>query len=338
MRIEQKPIIDVLATPDVRFTVPVFQRVYSWTARQCEELWDDAMRSGTTGEPHFAGMLLVTRDVQDWRGLGQLDVIDGQQRLTTLTLLLAALCDHADRVPCAGVPSAGEMAARYLLADAGDGPSAKLALTGLDRDTLAAIVGAADPPEEAAQRLVDNYLLFAGKMEELGFDAVTLWRGLALLDVALVELDAADGPQTVFESLNSKGMALTTADRVRNLIVASTSGDDQDRLFRDVWLPLEERATAGEPRTTLNDVLHAWLAGRYRSVRILDAGEVYGVLKACLRDEYAGSLDALLADVGEYLDRFLSDADFRAEAQRAAEAWTSGKPEKSVSEFKLFGD
>ena len=338
MRIEQKPMVDVLATPGVRFTVPVFQRVYSWTARQCEELWDDAVRSGTTGEPHFAGMLLVTRDVQDWRGLGQLDVIDGQQRLTTLTLLLAALRDHVNRVPCADVPSASDMATRYLLADADGGSAPKLVLTGLDRDTLAAIVGAADPPEETARRLLDNYLLFAGKMGEPGFDASALWRGLALLDVALVELDAADSPQAVFESLNSKGMALTTADRVRNLIVASTGGDDQERLFRDVWLPLEERAAAGEPPTALNDVLHAWLAGRYRSVRILDAGEVYGVFKACLRDEYAGSLDALLADVDEYLDRFLSDAGFRAEAQQAAEAWTSGKPEKSVSEFKMFGD
>ena len=91
MKIESKTLLDVIGMPETRFAVPVFQRVYSWDARQCEELWADVMRSGKTGEAHFAGMLLVSRDADGWRGLSQLNVIDGQQRLTTLTLLLAAL-------------------------------------------------------------------------------------------------------------------------------------------------------------------------------------------------------------------------------------------------------
>lgn len=336
MRIEQMPMVAALGMSDVRFSVPVFQRVYSWTARQCEELWEDAMHSGATGKTHFAGMLLVTRDAEGWRGLERLDVIDGQQRLTTLMLLLAALHGHVESEVCAGVPSADVIADRYLLAD--EGVSAKLALTGLDRDTLAALVGAAKPPEIAAQRLIDNYLLFAGKMEEPSFDAAMLWRGLSLLDIVLVKLDAADGPQTVFESLNSKGMPLSIADRVRNLIVASTDEDEQERLFCDVWFPLEEQVAASGLPATLDDVLCSWLAQRYRNVRILDEGEVYGVFKMRLRDEYAGSLVALLGDVGIYLDRFISDAGFRERAKKNAEAWMAGKPEKSVSEFKLFGD
>ena len=338
MKIESKTLLDVIGMPETRFAVPVFQRVYSWDARQCEELWADVMRSGKTGEAHFAGMLLVSRDADSWRGLSQLNVIDGQQRLTTLTLLLAALRGYVEKAPCGGVPGADDLAARYLLVDAGDAVGAKLALTGLDSDTLAAIVGADEPPEETARRLIDNYLLFTGKMEEPDFDAEEFWRGLSLLEVALVELDASDGPQTVFESLNSKGMALSTADRVRNLIVASADGDEQEHLFTEVWIPLEERAAAADPCMTMTDVLDAWLAQRYRSVRILDAGEVYGVFKTSLRDEYSNSLEQLFADVAAFLDQLLADADFRAEAEKSAKAWVAGKPEKSVSEFKLFGD
>ena len=91
MKIEQKKFLDVLGTPDMRFTIPVFQRVYSWTARQCEDLWDDVMRAGESGEEHFMGMLLYSHETDSWHSAEQLSVIDGQQRMTTLPLLLTAL-------------------------------------------------------------------------------------------------------------------------------------------------------------------------------------------------------------------------------------------------------
>ena len=90
MQIRQEGLLDFMGKADARFTIPVFQRVYSWNARQCEELWDDVMRAGATGGNHFMGMLLYSIDAQGREGIEQFDVIDGQQRLTTATLLLCA--------------------------------------------------------------------------------------------------------------------------------------------------------------------------------------------------------------------------------------------------------
>lgn len=343
MQIDQQRFLDVLGTPDTRFAIPVFQRVYSWNERQCDELWDDIVAAGRDREPHFMGMLLCCPDAESWHGMQLLDVIDGQQRMTTTTLLLVALRGYlmgAGRMkaPGSGVPEPDEIAQRFLQVSADGQAAAKLVLSHMDRETLAALVGAGDMPEEPAARLVDNCLLFSKKMEQPGFDLAGFWRGLNLLQAARITMGSDDSPQLVFESLNSKGMPLSTADRVRNLIIASTSGSEQERLYTAFWLPLEDRTASAAVATTPTDVLHAWLAARYRSVRILDESEVYGVFKTCLAKEYGGNLENLLAEVLDYCERFTSDEEFRCDAQVNAEEWVAGKPEKSVSEFKLFGD
>lgn len=338
MKIEQLQILNVLGAPDRRFAIPVFQRVYSWSARQCEELWSDVERAGRTGKPHFMGLLLCSHDPEGWHGMEQLNVIDGQQRLTTLTLLVSAFRAYLDRGgECAGL-TADALADRYLVADSGDSPSPKLVLSQMDRETLAALVGAAEPPEAPAQRILDNCLLFANKMDEQGFDAELFWKGLELLEVALVQLGPDDSPQVVFENLNSKGMSLSIADQVRNLIVASTEGEEQERLYTGSWVPIEDVAAAAQPPAAVSDVLHAWLVQDYRSVHIAEKSETYGVLKTCLRERYGGSLERLLADVRTFADRFLNDSEFREEQQREADAWVAGKPKDSISELKLFGD
>ena len=313
MHIEQKPILEVLCDNSARYVIPVFQRVYSWNARQCEELWDDIIFAGKEGEPHFMGMLLFSRDPDGHGGREQISVIDGQQRMTTMMLLLSAM-------------------------GPGEFNLAPLSLSSMDRETFDAIVAGEELPETPAARLADNYLVFARKMEDESFDAQALIDGLRWLTVATVMLEADDSPQLVFESLNSKGMALSTADRVRNLLVASTTDEVQEHLYNDVWLPLEHMAASGKAPMTTTDVLHAWLAQRYRSVRILDASDVYGIFKTCLRDEYGDSLERALIAATEFCEKLKTDEPFRAEALERAHDWVAGKPEGSVSEFKLFGD
>ena len=313
MNIVQQPILEALGAPNTRYAIPVFQRVYSWNARQCDELWEDIVRAGRTHEPHFMGMLLFMADPDSRDGYAQVDVIDGQQRMTTMMLLISALKPEGVKL-------------------------APLVLSQMDRDTFEAIVAGDELPDEPAERLIANYQLFSQKAGEPGFDREAFIEGLGLLQVATAILGPNDSPQLVFESLNSKGMALTTADRVRNLLIASTSGEEQDRLYEELWMPLEDKAESAEPAATVTEVLHAWLAPRYRSVRILDESEVYGVFKTCLRDEYGGSLERALTEVNAYGERYLSDEDFRENAREKAQEWVAGKPEKLISEFKLFGD
>ena len=344
MQIKQESLLGFMGRPGVRFSIPVFQRVYSWNARQCEELWDDVMRVGGSdgSEGHFMGMLLYAVDVQRWGGGELLDIIDGQQRLTTATLLLCALARYLDEGngKVGGVSASG-LRMRYLQTGRGGQMVGKLALSDMDRDTLFALVGAGEMPEEPAGRLIENLELFYGKMMQPGFDVERFWRGLKLLEVAGVLLAPEDSPQLVFESLNSKGMALSLADRLRNLVVVTDDGGlaSVEGLFETRWLPLERTIVEADVEgLDVTTTLEAWLAESYRDIRIFDRSEVYGVLKSHLRDACGNDLSSLLSDALAYARSLIDDDDARDEALENAARWTAGKPKDLISEYKMFGD
>lgn len=344
MKIEQERLLDFMGKDGARFVIPVFQRVYSWTSRQCEELWDDVMREGLdgSGEGHFMGMLLYSADAQGWGEIDQLDVIDGQQRLTTVTLLVCALvrCVEGGEALPDGV-SADFLRSRFLLVGQGGGVAGKLALSAMDCDTLYALVGAGEMPEEPAARLIENFELFYGKMVQPGFDAARLWLGLQRLEVASVLLAPEDNPQLVFESLNSKGMALSLADRVRNLVVVTDEGSSASGvdLFEGGWLPLERAVEDADIEgLDVTAVLEAWLAESYRDTRVYDKSEVYGVFKVHLRDACRGDLGRLLASALDYARSLIESEVLREEALENAQRWVAGKPKDLISEYKMFGD
>jgi len=355
MQIKQTGFLDLMGMKNTRFVIPVFQRVYSWDARQCEELWEDVMNVGAQpedrAEPHFMGMLLYSTDTETWNGAQQLDVIDGQQRMTTVSLLLCALARYLDETdghvgdPATGQLSAGDLFNRYLRTGSDTTSTGKLALSYMDRPTMFALLGLEDMPEAPAGRLIDNLELFFGKMQEPDFDAQRLWRGLQRLEVAGILLAHDDSPQLVFESLNSKGMALSTGDRIRNYIVVAdeANGRETGGVFEGSWLPLEKMLAENASGTGTADldittVVHAWLAEPFRATRILDKAQIYGLFKSKLRSDYNGDMQALLADVTDYARKLMADEDFRTEQLHDAERWVAGKPKNLISEYKMFGD
>ena len=345
MQIRQESFLDLMGAENTRFAIPVFQRVYSWDARQCNELWEDVMAAGAQGEgeaePHFMGMLLYATDTESWHGAQQFDVIDGQQRMTTMSLIICALARYLDETGAqAGGLSADDLFDRFLRTRSGTDVAGKLALSFMDRDTLYALIGLAEMPEAPAGRLIDNLELFYAKMQEADFDAQQLWRGLSRLEVASILLAHDDSPQLVFESLNSKGMALSTADRTRNFIVVSdeAQGRVDGGTFERCWLPLEKLVRECGSDLDLTTVLHAWLCSAFRSTRILDKAQIYGLLKSRLRSDYDNDIEALLADVRAYAQHLIEDDDFRADELADTERWVAGKPKNLISEYKMFGD
>ena len=345
MQIQQESFLELMAKPDTRFVIPVFQRVYSWDARQCNELWEDIMAAGSQAdevtEPHFMGMLLYSADTETWHGASMLDVIDGQQRMTTMTLLLCALARYLDETGVqVGGLSANDVFERYLRIGTGAGAAGKLTLSFMDRETLFALLGVGTMPTEPAGRLIDNLELFYSKMREPGFDVAQLWRGLEQLEIASILLAHDDSPQLVFESLNSKGMALSTADRIRNFIVVSdeATGHVDDGVFERCWLPLEKLVANGDCGLDVTTVVHAWLCEKYRKTRIFDKSEVYGLFKSCLRSEYADGIESALADIADFARKLIDDEEYRTETLEDADRWVAGKPKELISEYKMFGD
>ena len=227
-----------------QFVIPIYQRTYSWTEKECRQLWDDIVRSGTNDKigVHFVGSIVYIES-----GLSQVThqapllVIDGQQRLSTVTLMLAALAEAvADGEPFDGF-SRRKIRHYYLLnpEESGD-RHFKLLLSQTDKDTLTAIVGGTNLPKDESLRVKANYDFFKQWIKEGAVDLATLCKGLAKLVVVDIALNRdQDNPQLIFESMNSTGKELSQADLIRNFILMGLEPKLQTRLYEQFWRPME---------------------------------------------------------------------------------------------------
>ena len=297
MKATKTRLIEFVSQPDTRFSIPVFQRAYVWDGKDCDTLWHDVITAGQNDAEHFIGTILYLQDeqaAQQARAAGVeaapqvLDVIDGQQRLTTVTLMLAALRNTLVQEAGPDEATARKIEAKYLRVN-GD---YRLALSEYDRQTLFDIVDGITPPlpvkdedagadafedYEGSVAVAANYHYFASKMAADGFDAQTLLRGLENLVIISAELEEGDAAQQVFESLNAKGMPLTTGDLVKNCLMADVPFAMQSRFFSEYWKPIQ--TAFGDDDTGLAAALHGWLALHARHLKIHSKDEVYGAFR-----------------------------------------------------------
>ena len=243
----KKILLDLL-TGSLRFVVPVYQRRYSWCEAQCRQLWSDIVAAGRHPErTHFIGSVVWMQEGGIGPdGVSRCQLIDGQQRLTSVTLLLIALAEYARERPENLRFSADMLIDRGYLVDkyaTGEGRY-KLTLSGDDREVLHGMcdhVVAPDRPNHAntGSRLEANLDLFRSLAAAID-DANVVWNGLQRLEVVSVTLDQdCDEPQLVFESMNSTGLDLETSDLVRNYMLMGCSMTEQKTLYEGYWLPME---------------------------------------------------------------------------------------------------
>lgn len=335
-------LLDVLGTPNTQLVIPVYQRVYAWTEAQCNTLWEDVLQAGRTGSPHFVGTILYSVEEGDARNM---DVVDGQQRLATVSLLIAALRDYlAGEGKRLSDMGPGDLSRRYLEASVADGAltfsTCKLVLSRFDRETMSAVVHGTELPceERLSKNVLSNYQMFRDRMDGLR-DVGALWRGLSLLTVISAAMEEGDRPQLVFESLNSKGRPLTTADLVRNLLLANVGLEEQARLYERYWAPIEALFAGDLDSTQFAAALRAWVAIKAPKAGSCGSDDVYASFKAYVESEHAGSLEELLMGLKGFCESFVVRTQSTG-AQIAASHNTYGvaKVEGIISEKKLFGD
>ena len=243
-----KKILLDLFTGSLRFVVPVYQRRYSWGEAQCRQLWADIVTAGRhPDKTHFTGSIVWMQEGGIGPdGVNQCQLIDGQQRLTSVTLLLIALAEYA-REHLGNLRFSADMLIDrgYIVDKYANGESRyRLTLSGDDRDVLQRLCDhAVDPSRpnhaEADSRLEANLGLFRSLVAAID-DANVVWNGLQRLEVVSVTLDQGrDEPQLVFESMNSTGLDLETSDLVRNYMLMGCPLDEQKILYADYWLPME---------------------------------------------------------------------------------------------------
>lgn len=243
MKATEAKLLDFLKKSP-QFVIPIYQRTYSWTEKECRQLWDDVVRSGRNNNisVHFIGSIVYVES-----GLSQVThqapllVIDGQQRLTTLTLLLTALAETVDNAEPFDGFSQRKIRNYYLLnpEESGD-RHFKLLLSQTDKSTLTALLSQQALPNTFSIRVKENHGLFQKWIKSGEVDLATLCKGLAKLVVVDIALNRdQDNPQLIFESMNSTGKELSQADLIRNFILMGLEPVLQTKLYEQYWRPME---------------------------------------------------------------------------------------------------
>lgn len=326
MEVTQTTILDLLSDSANGLSIPSYQRVYSWTTRQCEELWLDVLRAGRDSRPHFTGVMLFEgegadsfggedpRDGSPYGGVGsgRIDVIDGQQRLTTLTLLLLAFARHLGKEGASSasgdaaaraahaLPYPEEIAKRFLLVPGAEGVEPRLLLSREDDATLRTELLGGELPLHPSQRVMGNLSYFEERMADPAFDAGRFWDGVGRLFVLVVHADSALDAQEVFESVNSKGLPLSLADMVRNYLLLEEDLDEQERLYDEYWFEAESLFYPDPASLKLNSAIKAWLSIRFRQARIGSPEQVYHSFKRYVEDEFKGTRESVLKELRSF--------------------------------------
>lgn len=286
-----------------QFLIPIYQRTYSWTERECRQLWDDIVRTGKNRglSAHFVGSIVyVEKGLYSVSSQSPLLVIDGQQRLTTVTLLIEALARAVgDAEPIDGF-SAKKLRHYYLLdAEQSDDRRFKLLLSQTDKDSLIAILKDAPQPADPSLRVTENFDLFTKWVGEERGDLVAVCEGLAKLVIVDISLSRdQDNPQLIFESLNSTGRELSQADLIRNFILMGLEPDLQARLYQDYWRPMEISFGQEAYATQFDAFMRHYLT--VRTGDIPNVREVYDAFKSFARSDQAGDTETLVADIARY--------------------------------------
>ncbi|GAA9906834.1 DUF262 and DUF1524 domain-containing protein [Helicobacter pylori] len=221
-----------------QLVIPIYQRLYSWEKEQCKQLWDDIIKIGGDDkmDGHFIGSILYVLD-SITHSNNALLIIDGQQRLTTITLLLTALRDHLiDEV------KRKEIEDHYLINSDKDGDKKfRLILSESDKDILLSLIDKDKrKPSEPSLKIVENFKLFEEWVSNTD-ELETIFKGLEKLMIVEIALEKGkDDPQLIFESMNSKGIELTQTDLIRNYIVMETEIEKQEGFYNKYWRAMEE--------------------------------------------------------------------------------------------------
>jgi uncharacterized protein with ParB-like and HNH nuclease domain/predicted transport protein len=227
-----------------QFVIPIYQRTYSWQIAQCNKLLNDIVRisKDPTVPGHFVGSVVYFQEsIHTVSDVPKLLVIDGQQRLTTISILIAALAEFiGDKSNLVEIDTNSTKLQNYYLLNAEEDGELryKLLLTRRDKDTLINIIKGIETGEDASLRVIENFKFFKEKITTE--NAADIYNGLMRLFIVDVALEKdKDNPQLIFESLNSTGLDLSQADLIRNYILMGQEIGLQTELYEKYWFPME---------------------------------------------------------------------------------------------------
>ena len=289
-----------------QFSIPIFQRQYSWEKKECDRLWHDIMDAGENPEieSHFLGSIVfVPRDVQNiFARVQEWQVIDGQQRLTTLSLLLSALSRAIEENECeAGIRP--EQLSSYLFNIHEEGKLRyKQLLTQHDKDALIQLLEGREPAD-SSHRLAKNYRFFESVLKNADTNLRVVCEGIQKLQIVAIKLERSDNPQVIFDCLNTAGLALSQTDRIRNYVLMEQDTGFQNRLYEEHWFPMEQRFVGAPTKDSFD-----WFVAHYLRLKTGQTSpikRVYETFKAYLPSgQRQDALEPVVAEIARYSQHY----------------------------------
>ena len=260
MNINSSKIIgDIMELNKRQFIIPVYQRNYEWTERQCDKLFSDIMLAYKKDKFHFCGSI-VYAFLKEENNISHYVIIDGQQRMTTLYLLLKALIDEAENQGTVDTIRECLLNRDHSEKYTTDIAS-KIKLKPIKSDEKQLLLlmedKAGQPEVNENCGIWKNYnhfrkLIQAEKAN--GFYVKDIFHGIGKLICAKILLDPDDNAQEMFERINSTGMPLTLADKIRNFVLMTDK--DQERLYTEYWLEMENLLSGNDIKSFFFDYLN----------------------------------------------------------------------------------
>lgn len=288
-------------TRQIKLNIPIYQRKYNWSLDECKQLFEDILSIGKdeTRKSYFIGSIVVKKDSEELLDpLAEVTLIDGQQRITTITLIYCALCNYYKNIDerlCRNIYG------NYLVNHDLDETN-KLHLTKNDNESLKYIINTIPTDKEFkltpdnSINIYNNYEFFKNQMNDENVEIVI--RGLNKLIFISVVLDQEDNPQLIFESLNSTGLELNKNDLIRNYILMGLDTKHQNELYENYWYEIEQEFKNNE--WFFDEFIRYYLS--FESGRLPKRADVYKEFK-----NHANSfenIDELVKDVHKFAGYF----------------------------------
>lgn len=284
-----------------QFLIPVYQRYYSWETEQCSRLWNDIVEMQKKNKVgHFVGSIVNIAEQAMPTGVQKYMIIDGQQRLTTLTLLLIALSDYAETHPEDATINARRIDNMLLKNEYEDGDERyKLLLTETDRKLLIDLVEKKPIPDSIQSRLISNFNFFAGKIADLELQPKDVYEAIGKLQIVNITLDRnVDDAQAIFESLNSTGKELSESDLIRNYVLMGLEPSEQRYVYEHMWRPMELLFDYEKQDSIMDSFFRDYLT--MKMARIPKIDRVYDTFKTYHLNCEFGTIRELCADLLTY--------------------------------------
>ena len=306
MKASERKITKLFSESDTVFSIPVYQRDYNWQEKQCQRLFKDILQTGKNEKvsSYFLGSIVYIHDGIYGVGEKEFHVIDGQQRMTTLTLLFLAIYFKLKGTILA--KDADKIYNQYVVNPYSE-KEIKLKLLPPEENLyiLNKISHNKFNELEAFQdrNMLKNYLFFEKELENLSFeDMKHLSNGiekLIYIDIALEK--GKDDPQKIFESLNSTGLDLSQGDLIRNYILMDLERGEQNRIYKEIWIPIENNckvSDGSEITSYVSDFIRDYLT--LKTEKISSKPKVFETFKSYYEKEN----DEKLEDMKKYSEAY----------------------------------